>query len=457
MAVGGVILLAIESATDTVGAAIVRDDDGEAERTHVGGRAHAEHLAPAIEEVCALSGCQVHDIDQIAVDIGPGLFTGLRVGVATAKALAHALGTGVLGVGSLDILAAAVSDRGDGEPAGPVVAVVDARRGEVFAAAYQFGRPPDGPAVAGRGPVDPAMVRQDHPEPMTPPALEAWLVELAEDGARVTVVGDGAVRYRDRLSAHGWLDLGLADELSAPPPLAQAHLAHRRLVGGTIPQAPADVVPDYRRAADARINWEQRVPGGGPDRREGPGPVRAGPDRPRSPVAVVIAPMRTRDLRGVLRIEEAVFPQPWSHRLFVEELAQRKSRAYRAAWVGRAIVGFAGQMFVDDEAHVNNIAVDPDWQGRGLGAALLVDLVRTGVQRGVRHLTLEVRVGNDPALALYRRFGLAPVGVRRNYYPATGEDALVMWARDIDSEAYAERLAAIEESLLGDLEVTARR
>ncbi|MGH9080113.1 MAG: ribosomal protein S18-alanine N-acetyltransferase [Acidimicrobiales bacterium] len=185
--------------------------------------------------------------------------------------------------------------------------------------------------------------------------------------------------------------------------------------------------------------------------------MKAVEDRTGSPIPVVIAPMRTRDLRGVLRIEQAVFPQPWSHRLFVEELAQRKTRAYRAAWVGRAIVGFAGQMFVDDESHVNNIAVDPAWQGRGLGLAILTDLVRTGLDRGMHHLTLEVRVGNDPALALYRRFGLAPVGVRRNYYPVTGEDALVMWARDIDSDEYAERLAAIEASLLPDFEVSARR
>ena len=167
--------------------------------------------------------------------------------------------------------------------------------------------------------------------------------------------------------------------------------------------------------------------------------------------------MRTKDLRAVLRIEQAVFPQPWSHRLFAEELAQRTSRAYRAAWVGRTIVGFAGQMFIDDESHVNNVAVAPAWQGRRLGTVLLLDLVRTSLERGARHLTLEVRVGNEPAIALYRRFGLAPVGVRRNYYPLTGEDALIMWARDIDSDGYAERLAAIEASGADDLGVTARR
>jgi ribosomal-protein-alanine N-acetyltransferase len=113
-------------------------------------------------------------------------------------------------------------------------------------------------------------------------------------------------------------------------------------------------------------------------------------------------------------------------------------------------------MFIDDETHVNNIAVGPAWQRRGLGAVLLVDLVRTALARGARHLTLEVRVGNDPAIALYQRFGMAPVGVRRNYYPETGDDALVMWARDIDSDQYADRLERIEARWASELRVTAR-
>ena len=113
-------------------------------------------------------------------------------------------------------------------------------------------------------------------------------------------------------------------------------------------------------------------------------------------------------------------------------------------------------MFVDDESHVNNIAVDPAWQGRGLGVAILVDLVRVALARGARHLTLEVRVGNEPALALYRRFGLAPVGVRRNYYPETGEDALVMWARDIDSAGLRRAPGRHRGALAGRLTVSSR-
>jgi tRNA A37 threonylcarbamoyladenosine modification protein TsaB len=163
-------------------------------------------------------------------------------------------------VGSLDILAAAARDAagpdpGDGPPT--VVSVVDARRGEVFAAAYPFA----GDAPAG---ADPATVRQDRPEPLGPDALEAWLVELSAAHGRVTVVGDGAVRYHEQLVAHPGLDLGRATELSAPPPLAQARLARSRLDRGQVPAPAADLVPDYRRPPDARINWEQRAPRSAP-------------------------------------------------------------------------------------------------------------------------------------------------------------------------------------------------
>ena len=272
-------LLAIETATDMVGAALLRDDGAGAERMHLGGRAHAELLAPAIEEVCAVSGCTVADLDVVAVDVGPGLFTGLRVGVATAKALAQALGIGVLGVGSLDVLAAAAAAAGAEGPVGAIAAVVDARRGEVFVAAYRFDRTGGAHPVPGRSvdvPADPGSVRLDRAEPMAPGAAVDWLAEVAADAGVVTVVGDGAVRYRSLLSAHRLLDLSRADRFPAPPPLALAGLARRRLDAGAPAVSPGALAPDYRRPADARINWEQRPSrpaGGGVDG----GPVDGGP------------------------------------------------------------------------------------------------------------------------------------------------------------------------------------
>lgn len=163
--------------------------------------------------------------------------------------------------------------------------------------------------------------------------------------------------------------------------------------------------------------------------------------------ALVIGPMRRKHLRQVLRIEEACYPRPWTAALFLSELAQRTTRRYTVASVGPLVVGYAGLMLVADEGHVTNVAVDPAWWGRGVAAWLLLDLARAAPGQGARHLTLEVRVGNDRAKALYRRFGFAPAGIRRGYYAETGEDAIVMWVTDVDAPAYAERLDAIEARL----------
>jgi [ribosomal protein S18]-alanine N-acetyltransferase len=157
--------------------------------------------------------------------------------------------------------------------------------------------------------------------------------------------------------------------------------------------------------------------------------------------------MRRRHLRAVVQIEEDAYPRPWSATLFLSELAQRGTRRYMVATLGPLLVGFCGLMIVGDEGHITTVTVSPDWHRRGIGTLLMLDMAGAAPTLGVRHMMLEVRVGNDAAQSLYRRFGFAPVGVRRNYYTETGEDAIVMWARDIDTPAYAERLASIEAAL----------
>jgi [ribosomal protein S18]-alanine N-acetyltransferase len=163
--------------------------------------------------------------------------------------------------------------------------------------------------------------------------------------------------------------------------------------------------------------------------------------------ALAFSPMRRRDLRQVMAIEQAVFPEPWSLAVFSSELALREGRAYRVAREARRVVGYFGLMLLDDEAHVTTVAVAPDHQRRGVGTALMLEAARTALTSGARHLSLEVAAGNERAQALYRRFGFAPVGVRKGYYQRTGEDAFVMWVHDVDSPAYAERLAGIEARL----------
>ena len=164
-------------------------------------------------------------------------------------------------------------------------------------------------------------------------------------------------------------------------------------------------------------------------------------------VEVVVTPMRRRHLRGVLRIENQVYPRPWTLGLFMSELGFRNSRVYVVAKVGNAVTGYAGLMLVEPDAHVTTIAVDPMWHRRSIGSRLLVVLAHQAVTLGAQNLTLEVRMGNTGAQALYQRFGFAPAGVRKGYYAETNEDALVMWANDIHLPDYAARLDAIESAL----------
>jgi ribosomal-protein-alanine N-acetyltransferase len=157
-------------------------------------------------------------------------------------------------------------------------------------------------------------------------------------------------------------------------------------------------------------------------------------------VTLRIDKLKRRDLRHVLRIEGKVFPEPWSVEVFNSELALRKGRLYRAVWDGNEMVGYIGFMMAEDEAHMTTIATSPSFQRSGVATTMIVDGIRTLRSSGIKHISLEVAANNEPAQALYRRFGFAPVAVRKNYYPVTGQDALVMWAYDIDTAQYAQRL-----------------
>jgi ribosomal-protein-alanine N-acetyltransferase len=194
------------------------------------------------------------------------------------------------------------------------------------------------------------------------------------------------------------------------------------------------------------------------------------------PLTVHVVAMRRRHVRSVVRIEESVYPRPWSSSLFLSELALRSTRAYFVARVGRDVVGYAGLMMTADDGHVTTIAVDPRWQRHRIATRLMLALAREALARRAKNLTLEVRLSNLGAQHLYRRFGFAPVGVRKNYYqfpahdsqrgPGTGEkageqlvneDALVMWAHDVDGDDYLSLLGSIERTIPGETLFEERR
>lgn len=240
---GTVATLAIATSTGQVGVAVTGAGPTgvagtvAASITVRAGRRHGETLAPAIDALLRITGLELSAVGRVAVDVGPGLFTGLRVGVATAKALAAALAVPVVPVPSLDILAH--PHRGARRP---VASVVDARRGEVFWALYE--------------PVEGRMVSVNEPAVLPPAALAEELRRLP---GNLLLTGDGARRY----FAAGPPEAGDGDRFPgfdvAPEefdhPSATVLLD---LAGGRADVAAEKVTPNYLRGADVRIGWEQR-------------------------------------------------------------------------------------------------------------------------------------------------------------------------------------------------------
>ncbi len=178
-------------------------------------------------------------------------------------------------------------------------------------------------------------------------------------------------------------------------------------------------------------------------------PLRAATPPSAEELTITLAPMRRRHLRAVLAIEHKVYPKPWSMGLFMGELAKPLTRSYLVARAGALVVGHMGVLYIENEGHVTTVAVDPVWHRRQIATRLMAAQVRLAIERGATALTLEVRTSNSGAQELYRRFGFAPAGVRKGYYAETNEDALIMWAHDIDVPEMAARLDALEDEVRG--------
>lgn len=226
------IVLGLTTSTPQIGVAVGDATGPLATWSAVRGRHHAELLAPAVLDVCAAADVEPDRIGVVAVDDGPGLFTGLRVGVATAKAMAFASGLPVVPVSSLDLLAFAsryVARR--------VTATIDARRSELFVASYV--------AVPG------GMQRVTEPRTASPEELAAEL--LAEPGPHL-LIGNGAPRHAEVFADNDRVEIA---DVAFPSAAALVRIAHARALREEWVR-PEAVTCTYLREPDAAINWQTR-------------------------------------------------------------------------------------------------------------------------------------------------------------------------------------------------------
>jgi len=231
------IVVGIDTATPQVSVAL-GTETSILGAIHIAGRARQESVTPALEQLLAWTGVELGQVGGFAVGIGPGLFTGLRVGVETAKTLAQVTGSPIIGIASIDALAYAVR-----HTSRSIAAVIDGRRREVFSALYT--------SVPG------GVMRLSEPAVQRPEALAA---ELEAHPGDVLAVGDGAILYRDVLQS-----VGARVEFASP---AAAHPDAASLVELAVPRflreqhdQVFDVVPMYLRKSDAEIAWDDRARG----------------------------------------------------------------------------------------------------------------------------------------------------------------------------------------------------
>jgi tRNA threonylcarbamoyladenosine biosynthesis protein TsaB len=231
------IVVGIDTSTPQTSVAI-GTERGIVGRVQVTGRARQESVTPVLQQLLGWTGVDLHQVGGFAVGVGPGLFTGLRVGVETAKTLAQVTRSPIVGMNSLDVLAYSVRFTHR-----TIVAVIDGRRGEVFRATYR--------------PVPGGVLRDSEYVVQTP---EHLLADLETLPGEVLAVGDGAILYRDVLSQEGGRIEFASPVVAHPDAAALVELAVPRFLREESDRL-YDVVPMYLRKSDAEIAWDQRARG----------------------------------------------------------------------------------------------------------------------------------------------------------------------------------------------------
>ena len=144
--------------------------------------------------------------------------------------------------------------------------------------------------------------------------------------------------------------------------------------------------------------------------------------------AYEIAEMLPEDAAEVAQLEKQIFSMPWSAEGFLSSLQSQDTLYLKVTLDGR-VIAYCGLLQSFDEADITNVAVSADFRGRGVGSAMLRELMARGCRRGIRRYTLEVRTGNAAAIALYHKLGFCDAGIRKNFYERPREDALIMWTK----------------------------
>lgn len=377
-------IAALDSSGLVASVAVLEDDTLVAEYTVNHKKTHSQTLLPMLDEIKHMVELSLGTLDAVAVAAGPGSFTGLRIGSATAKGLAMTLGIPVVPVPTLDALAYNLygTDK-------LICPIMDARREQVYTGLYEFQQKEDGNYDLYR-------------------LNEQCAVPIDEIARRINMfdretilLGDGVPVFKEQLK----------QLLQVPFTYAPAHLSRQRaaavaawgmeLYKRGVKESAAEHKPDYLRVSQAERERNETI---------------------------VIRRLEERDLPAVSRLEEENFSMPWSMEDF-REMAEHPDALYLVASDGDVICGTCGVRNISGDGEITNVVIREEYRGSGLAQHMLRELISQGSAMGINAFTLEVRKGNKTAIHVYEKLGFVSAGIRPGFYEKPTEDAVVMWRR----------------------------
>lgn len=397
-------VLAIDSSGMTAAIAIVEDDLTIAEYTVNYKKTHSQTLLPMIDEILKMTETDLDSIDAIAVAGGPGSFTGLRIGSATAKGLGLALNKPLIHIPTVDGLAYNVYGCED-----IICPIMDARRNQVYTGMYTFSR------KAG----------QKEGSCLTEPVFQVMKMQMAISvdelirrlnnyGRPVVFLGDGVPVYEN----------ALAEGLKVPYSFAPAYMNRQRAaVVGTLGilyykagkiETAMEHQPDYLRVSQAERERAEREKNS----------------------KVCVREMKYEEAAAVAEMEHQIFPDAWSERGILDTLKNEQTICLTAEKAGR-LLGYMFAYTAADEADIARIAVVKESRKQKVGSELMKAFKQIGKARGIRRVLLDVRRSNNTARTFYVKQGFAEDGVRPGFYENPEEDAILM-SCEIDTEVKAE-------------------
>ena len=407
------LVLALDTSTDMLACAVARVDNGAVDVLAAGDhlcrrRANVE-LVGTCQDTLAAAGLKMADVDAVLVGRGPGSFTGVRIGIATAKGLACGAGVGLYGTSALDAMAQTAWLAGT---RGRLAVVADAMRGEVYPGIYELDEKGSHRTFTAE-----SVVKAD-----------ACVAELAAraDAGELTLSGNGLIKYAEKFAAAGFgANHCTAQDAWWPTGEGLVRAAVEAGVFAEQNGDPALVLPIYTRLSDAEENERTRL-----GLKEPATVELTGVDDALAGIHCQLRPMTLNDVAPVAALEAQVFSdenhEPWSEKVFYEDVSTHN----HVWWVAHdrgTIIGYAGGAVVADELQIANVAVAADRRREKIAARLLGRVAYDAQMLGATWASLEVEVGNNGAEALYRGLGFEEAGVRPNYYGA-GIDARIMRA-----------------------------